>query len=205
MSMQKLWNEKFSREGYLYGTEPNAFLKEQLKSIAPGSHILFLGEGEGRNACYAASAGFKVTALDASDIGLAKCRALAESLNVTIETLHVDLVHWEPAISYDVIMSSFLHLSEPLRTQSFTKAINALHEGGLFIAEFFSKKQLEYSSGGPKSPELLYSTDELANLFSTPSLSQLLLSECIDYLDESDAHRGEASLIRVIIKKHCHA
>lgn len=48
MSIQQIWNEKFSREGYLYGKEPNAFLKEQLKNIKAGSSILFLGEGEGR-------------------------------------------------------------------------------------------------------------------------------------------------------------
>lgn len=203
--MQQLWNEKFSRQGYLYGTEPNAFLKEQLQNIAAGSHILFLGEGEGRNACYAASLGFKATALDASDVGIAKCLSLARSLHVTLETLHVDLMHWEPTESYDAIMCSFLHLNEPLRTQSFRKAVNALHEGGLFIAEFFSKKQLDYTSGGPKAADLLYTTDALESIFSMPTLHTILLTECLDHLEEGSGHQGEASLIRVIIKKQPHA
>ncbi|MGQ9644743.1 MAG: SAM-dependent methyltransferase, partial [Ignavibacterium sp.] len=51
---KQYWNERFSSEDYIYGTEPNTFLKEQLENLKPGK-ALFLGEGEGRNAVYAAT------------------------------------------------------------------------------------------------------------------------------------------------------
>lgn len=202
MSIQNVWNEKFSREGYLYGKEPNAFLKEQLKNLKKGSDILFLGEGEGRNACYAASQGFNATALDASDIGIMKCKALAETLHVSLETLHVDLEHWNPSERYDVIMSSFLHLQEPLRTQAFTKAVDALRSNGLFIAEFFSHKQLPLSSGGPKDLSLLYEIGDIEKLFLSLDVTPYLISEVIDTLSEGSGHQGDAHLIRVIVKKN---
>jgi hypothetical protein len=202
MSIQNLWNEKFSREGYLYGKEPNAFLKEQLKNIKKGSSILFLGEGEGRNACYAASQGFNATALDASDIGIKKCKALAETLHVSLQTLHVDLEHWEVSDTYDVIMSSFLHLQEPLRTQAFTKAIHALKSNGLFIAEFFSHKQLPLNSGGPKDPSLLYEIGAVEKLFLNLDVTPYLIIEVFDTLNEGSGHQGDAHLIRVIVKKN---
>ncbi|MEA1918263.1 MAG: class I SAM-dependent methyltransferase [Campylobacterota bacterium] len=202
MSMQKLWNDKYSRDGYLYGKEPNAFLKEQLKNIKKESSILFLGEGEGRNACYAASLGFKTTALDASDIGISKCQELAKAYHVNVTTLHVDLAHWKAEQKFDVVMSSFLHLQEPLRTHAFSQAIQALKSNGLFIAEFFSQKQLPLSSGGPKDLSLLYDAQELQELFLKLDVTPYLISEVIDELDEGAGHQGEAQLIRVIVKKN---
>ncbi|MGQ9644774.1 MAG: SAM-dependent methyltransferase, partial [Ignavibacterium sp.] len=48
------WNSRYSEQEFAYGTQPNAFFKEQLEKIKSGS-ALFLGEGEGRNAVYAAT------------------------------------------------------------------------------------------------------------------------------------------------------
>ncbi|EJL75480.1 hypothetical protein PMI13_00489 [Chryseobacterium populi] len=43
------WDERYSNKGFAYGTEPNNYLKNQLKKLNPGT-ILFPAEGEGRNA-----------------------------------------------------------------------------------------------------------------------------------------------------------
>tara|TARA_R100001377_G_C3182541_1_gene107226 strand:+ start:629 stop:811 length:183 start_codon:yes stop_codon:yes gene_type:complete len=44
-----------------YGTEPNDFFKQQIDKLKPGK-ILIPEEGEGRNAVYAASQGWKLMA-----------------------------------------------------------------------------------------------------------------------------------------------
>jgi SAM-dependent methyltransferase len=77
-----MWNEKFSREGFLYGKEPNAFLAANEHLLRPKSKVLMLGEGEGRTACYMALKGHVVTALDASDVGLDKTRELAKEADL---------------------------------------------------------------------------------------------------------------------------
>ncbi len=46
--MRKMWNEKLSKDGFLYGTEANNFIKENYKFIKNGSKVLCLGVGEGR-------------------------------------------------------------------------------------------------------------------------------------------------------------
>ncbi len=199
--MRALWNEKFSREGYLYGKKPNTFLASQMHVLAPQSDILFLGEGEGRNACYAASKGFNATALDASDVGLEKARALAEEMGVAVTIEHQDLQTWQPKSQYDAVMTSFLHLSEPLRTEAFRSALKALKPSALFIGEFFSTKQLPLSSGGPKDEALLYTVDSLREIFSLEGAEIVLLEACSDLLDEGTGHQGEAELIRIIVKK----
>ncbi|WP_092913614.1 class I SAM-dependent methyltransferase [Hydrogenimonas thermophila] len=110
------------------------------------SKILFLGEGEGRNAIYAALKGHEATALDASSIGLEKAKQLSKEYHVEIKTIHTDLAQWQPPIEqYDVMMSSYMHLMEPLRTVAFHKAMEVLKEGGgICWRVFFSRTVTVY-------------------------------------------------------------
>jgi len=201
MAIQKMWNEKFSRDGYLYGKKPNAFLAKQSELLDPQSDILMLGEGEGRTAVYLASLGHDVAALDASDIGLDKCRALAVEMDVEVMTIHADLEVWSSERSYDAVMTSFLHLSEPLRSIAFRASLESIRGGGYFIGEFFALEQLSRDSGGPKMAELLYTMDSVTEIFDRDGFKVILLEQCEDYLDEGSGHQGDAVLVRVIVQK----
>ena len=165
-SIGEMWDEKFSREGYFYGFEPNAFIASNADRLKPEGKVLCLGEGEGRNAVYLASKGFDVTALDASPIGMTKALAMARQKEVSFKTELLDLQQWEPAERYDAIVTSYLHLEEPLRTQAFTKAIQTLNPRGYFIGEFFPIKQTPLSSGGPKKPYPLHTLEFLKDIFN---------------------------------------
>ena len=44
------WDERYSREEYVYGIQPNEYLKEQLQKFQQGK-ILFAAEGEQLNVC----------------------------------------------------------------------------------------------------------------------------------------------------------
>lgn len=67
-----MWNERYSAAEYVFGTEPNDFLKEQFTHIPAGGRVLCLAEGEGRNAVFLAEQGYQVMAMDLSDVGLKK-------------------------------------------------------------------------------------------------------------------------------------
>ena len=154
---QQFWNEKFGKEEHLYGMDPNMYMREKSEHIKPKGKVLCLGEGEGRNALYLAKSGHDIVAIDASDVGLEKAVRLIHSHGHTIKTIHLDLVHWDPnEKSFDAVTATFLHLPQPLRREVFHKSVKALKAGGCFIGEFFSTDQLNYRSGGPKVPELLY-------------------------------------------------
>jgi len=77
------WNERFGEPGFMYGDQPNDFLKAQAHSLKPGGRILCLAEGEGRNAVYLATQGFDVTCVDFSESGLKKTQQLAETHGVS--------------------------------------------------------------------------------------------------------------------------
>lgn len=200
-SVGKMWDEKFSREGYFYGFKPNVFIESQTKLLAPKSKVLCLGEGEGRNAVYLAEKGFEVTALDASAIGMTKALAMASKRGVSFKVELLDLELWNPQESYDAIVTSYLHLEDPLRTRSFQKAVDALNPRGYFIGEFFSIKQMPRESGGPKKPSLLYTLESLKTIFSMKACEIIYLEECDVPLDEGKGHQGDAIVIRVIVQK----
>jgi len=203
MNQQNRWNEKFSKEGFMYGLQPNAFIKDKLSLIPPKGSVLCLAEGEGRNAIYLAQLGFAVEALDASDVGLHKLMQRAEQESLNIETTLADLENWQPNKQYDAVIASFMHLPEPLRTKSFKKAVEALKVGSYMIMEFFSQDQMRqgFPSGGPKDLSLLYDPQELRNCFDEKEVEIIQLSQEEDILDEGWGHQGAASLVRLILQK----
>lgn len=78
------WNDRYSKEEFAYGEQPNNYLKEQLSKLNVGT-ILFPAEGEGRNAVYAAKLGWTVSAFDISKEGQKKAFQLAEANKVKID------------------------------------------------------------------------------------------------------------------------
>jgi len=199
--MQELWNNKFSRDGFLYGTKPNSFIEQNSNILEKNSTVLCLGEGEGRNALFLAKQGFEVEALDASDVGLKKLQKRALEENVAITIRHTLIENWQPIKKYDAIVSTFMHLPRNMQKEMFIKALDALKENGYFIAEFFSIDQLNFLSGGPKDENLLYQLDNFYKLFSSLPCTIHKLSQEIIELEEGKGHKGEASVIRIILRR----
>ncbi len=82
-TMQEFWNQRYSLYDYGYGIKPNKFFKKQIDRLNPGK-LLLPGEGEGRNAVYAAKRGWEVTAVDFSVKAQIKANRLAADHNVEI-------------------------------------------------------------------------------------------------------------------------
>lgn len=198
---REFWNERFGREGYFYGTTANRYLASHIDLLPAQQTLLFLGEGEGRNAVYALERGHTVTALDAAEIGLAKTAQLAQSKGFELSLIHTDLEFWNPTQQYDAIMCSFLHLYEPLRSEVFAKALKHLNEGGVFVGEFFSIHQFPKKTGGPKELDLLYAADQLASILRTLPCEVLELHEIDTELHEGTGHNGIASVVRLKVQK----
>ncbi len=156
MSQQIFWNGKFSKADYFYGIKPNEFLASKIDLFNNHKKLLCLGEGEGRNAIFFAQNGFEVSAIDASDLGLKKLQNRAKEENLNIKTFCMDLNYWQSNEKYDVIVASYLHMYKNERENLFEKIEDSLNTNGYFVGEFFSTKQLEFNSGGPKDLELLY-------------------------------------------------
>ena len=196
------WDQAYSDvEGYKYGEQPNAFLKEQAHRIPARARVLLPGDGEGRNGVWLAEQGHQVCALDNSAVGLAKAEALAHRRQVTLQTVLVDLADWQPEpASADAVVLTYLHLPPPLRTPVMHKLVQALKPGGVLLLEAFHPRQLQYNSGGPKNEAMLYTLDMLHGDLAA-DMQERLASESETLLDEGPGHQGPAYVTRWIGQK----
>lgn len=197
--MKTFWDERYSVEEYVYGKEPNIFFKSHLVNLRPGK-ILLPGEGEGRNAVFAAELGWNVTAIDQSEEGQRKGLLLADAKNVTINYMVQDFHNFEcEHHSFDCIALIFVHIPKELRNIFHNKILNYLKPGGNIILEGFLKQQINNHSGGPKNSDMLFSKEELAKDFE--SLNKVDISEHELMLNEGAFHLGKANVIRLIGNK----
>ncbi len=198
--MSELWDNRYSSLEYVYGKEPNQFLKAELDKIIPGK-ILFLGEGEGRNAAYAASLGWDVDAVDYSEAGKEKAEKLAIEKKVIINYRVEDLAKFVPKQNYyDAVVLIYLHLEEELRERVSKMAIDAAKQDGKIILEAFERDQINNSSGGPKNAELLYALQDVVEDFIDLDFEKLSKDNIV--LNEGEGHQGKAVVIRFVgVKK----
>lgn len=197
---KEFWNERYAEHESVYGATPNEFFKEQLVNLHPGK-ILLPAEGEGRNAIYAASLGWKVSAFDFSEVAKAKTLKLAADLGITtidykVQDLSTLIL---PEEEFDAVALIYVHLTRQVRKHLIQQCIKSLKPRGKLIMEAFSKGQLNYTSGGPKDEAMLYSRDIVADLFR--ELKIVSNEEVVENLSEGPFHSGLASIVRLVAIK----
>jgi SAM-dependent methyltransferase len=196
-----MWDERYGEPGFVYGTEPNDFLAANAaRFLPPKGEILSLGEGEGRNAVFLASLGFRVTGVDGSSVGLEKARALAQQRGVRLETVVADLATFDLGTErWDGIISIWCHTPSALRRRLHRSVVAALRPGGVFLLESYTPAQLQYKTGGPPSADLLMTLaaarEELAGL------ELLEAEEKLREVHEGKYHGGTSAVLQVVARK----
>lgn len=194
-----LWDERYSAQEYAFGKEPNVFFKSVLDTLTPGT-ILVPAAGEGRDAVYAATKGWKVYAVDASEKGKEKALALAKEHNVTIDYFVGDALQFEAPTPVDCIALIYFHLPSAVRANYHASLVSHLNTGGVVCIEAFVPEQIVNTSGGPKTEDMLYTVDSILSDFSMLECVQCTQEETV--LNEGLYHIGKADVVRYIgVKK----
>ncbi len=194
--MKEFWNERYTQKDFIYGTKPNEFLRENLEQL-PKGEIILPGDGEGRNAVFAAQLGWTVQAFDYSKSAKEKALDLAARNKVIIDFEVADIQDKEyPENSADVVALIYTHFPKKLRKIAHQKAVKWLKPGGRLILEAFNPKQLQNTSGGPKNEEMLYTKEILREDFQNLKIEKLEILET--NLSEGKFHEGKADIIRFI-------
>lgn len=194
------WNTRFQSDHYIYGTEPNVFLKEIQKKLQLKGEGLAIAEGEGRNAVFLAEQGMNVTTWDYAESGLDKTKKLAKAKGVTVNTELVDLnnAKWEKD-AWDQIVCIFGHLPTELRKKTLLGVKEAVKPGGYFVTEVYSVHQIPYQSGGPKDIDFLYKPEEFLETFSNWKIIHFFMGEVERY--EGELHNGLSHVIQFVGEK----
>jgi cyclopropane fatty-acyl-phospholipid synthase-like methyltransferase len=195
------WQERFAAPGYLFGTEPNAFLKDHAHLLRKGEKALAIADGEGRNGVFLAEQGLDVLSVDFSPIAQDKARKLAAERGVTLRIEQVDIIDWDwPREAFDVVAAIFFQfVLPPERDKIFAGIKKTLKPGGLLLLEGYGLKQLEYKTGGPSNPAQLYTRELLEQAFG--DFSSLDIREYDRVVNEGDRHAGMSALIDAVGRK----
>jgi SAM-dependent methyltransferase len=188
------WDERYDQKIFFYGTEPNYYVARILPELESGRG-LFLAEGEGRNAVFAAGLGHEVTAVDGSAVGRRKALELAAARGVTLDYRLGDLTcdRW-PTECWDFVVLCFAHLPPETMPDVHRQVAASLRPGGTLILNSFAKAQYGRKSGGPPRLDWLHDIDELFLQF--PGLSLVGEEKEVD-LRESVGHHGLAMVIEM--------
>lgn len=196
-----MWNDRYKAPGYLFGTDPAAFLRRESDRLVAGQTALCVADGEGRNSVFLAERGLRVTAMDASDVAVDKARALADARGVKVDFHVADIGAWDwDARRYDVMVGIFFQFAGPaLRDEIFAGMVRALAQNGLLLLHGYTPAQLEHDTGGPRILENLYTSDLLADRFK--DLDILHLAEYEADLSEGSRHVGRSALIDLVAQR----
>jgi SAM-dependent methyltransferase len=199
--MVNQWDERYSASEYVYGTEPNDFLREEYQRIRPGGKVLCLADGEGRNGVFLAQQGFDVTSVDASQVGLEKALALAKANDVMITAVHADLADYSlGADQWDAVVSIFCHLPPDLRSRVHTAVASSLRTDGVVILEAYTVDQLLFKTGGPPVPDLMMSDVQLRHDFT--SLHVIACGERTRMIHEGVLHNGYSAVVQFVAQRN---
>lgn len=156
------WDEMYRDRQAPWDPEPNPFLPRDIDGLAVGA-ALDVGCGEGSDAVWLARQGWKVTAVDISEVALDRGRA-AESGHL-VTWMRADLLAWEPpAEAFDLVTSHFLHFPPAERARLFANLARAVRPGGVLLVVSHHPSDLEKNIRRPPSPDLLFTADEIAAL-----------------------------------------
>jgi SAM-dependent methyltransferase len=196
-----MWNQRFSDADYLFGREPNEYLRAKASLLPPAGGVLCVADGEGRNSVWLASQGMKVEAFDISTVGVEKARRLAADSGVSVDFNVADCDSWNWSLaSHDAVVAVFVQFADPVtRARLFANMVGALKPGGVLILQGYTPKQLKYKTGGPGELSHLYTAEVIRESFTT-----LPTVEWIEYeaeLNEGVRHAGRSALLGFVARK----
>lgn len=131
------WQQHYAQRDQIWSGNANPVLVAEATPLAPG-RALDLGCGEGADAIWLASRGWRVTAVDVSTIALRRARAAAEAAGAAI----AELIDWQqhdlslsfPAGEFDLVSAQFLHSPVELpREEILRSAAAAVAPGGVLL------------------------------------------------------------------------
>lgn len=184
------WDRRYAEAELVWSATPNQFVAEALADHAPGRAV-DLAAGEGRNALWLASLGWKVTAVDFAQVGLDKGERVAGDLPVM--WVCADVLTWEPDDSYDLALVAYLQLPDDERTTVVRRAWAALGLGGELFWVAHDATNLFEGTGGPQDPRVLMTADDVLADLGGEAFEVIRAERVERRVTTDDGHGGEIS------------
>jgi SAM-dependent methyltransferase len=178
-----MWNGIY-RQAIGFDHKPNRLLVDSVRGLPPGA-ALDVATGQGRNAIFLASQGWRVTGVDISDEGLRIAREAAAAQQLELATVQSDIDVYDLGVArWDLVTMIYAGSS----TRTIERIKPSIKPGGRFVLEFFAN--VPGASGG-------FRPGQLAKLFGDGF--EILRDETVD--DAPDWAKDRAMLVRFVARK----
>jgi SAM-dependent methyltransferase len=159
------WDARYAAADLVWSATPNAVVARETEGLTPG-RALDLAAGEGRNAIWLASRGWRVTAVDFSAVATRRIRELADDRLAAaadrVTPVTADLMAWTPDPgSADLVILAYLQLVPKERRHAHRTAAAALAPGGTLLLVAHHSDNLRDGVGGPQDPAVLFTAADV--------------------------------------------
>jgi SAM-dependent methyltransferase len=169
----EFWDERYRSSNAIWSGEPNPQLVSEVSASTPGT-ALDVGSGEGADAMWLAERGWRVTAVDISNVALERSAALAKNagrdLAARIEWRQADIIAWRPPeCAFDLVSAQFMQLSTSVRDPVFRALAAAVAPGGTLLIVGHHPSDLETTMPRPRGSDVLYTPADVVALLDPES------------------------------------
>jgi SAM-dependent methyltransferase len=156
---KEYWNDRFFREPFFDGRQPNSFLQAMMPRLQLGK-VLDVAMGSGVNSVFLAEQGCAVKGFDISDeaIKLAMVLAAEKGVNISAQNVEVDFFLMG-LMEYDsIIMTRF----KPALPRFYSEMIRALKQGGTLLIDSYGMDAMPHAiSNEDAHKDIYFSANEL--------------------------------------------
>ena len=190
------WNARYAATDLVWGSEPNRFVVAELEGRTPQGRALDLACGEGRNAIWLAAQGWRVTAVDFSEVAIERARKLAARRGVDIEWLREDLASYAPPeAAFQLVLIAYLQIPGAELRRVLARVAGALAPGGELLMIGHARRNLSEGVGGPRDPAVLWTPDEIDAALEALALSVERCEHVLRSVDTPDGLQQEVDVL----------
>jgi 2-polyprenyl-3-methyl-5-hydroxy-6-metoxy-1,4-benzoquinol methylase len=134
---QEFWDDRYGSADRIWSGRPNTQLVAHVADLPPGE-ALDVGSGEGADAIWLASKGWRVTAVDVSAVALERAARAAASVGEPVASRITwqqrDMLSWDPGhAGFDLVSAQFMHLPRPAQDEMHGRLAAAVRPGGTLL------------------------------------------------------------------------
>lgn len=162
------WNARYLAQPDVWGTTPAARIVAEVTAaedagLTVGTAI-DLACGDGRHARWLAAHGWRVQAVDFSEVAIDQARAKDsdDGRSGSVDWVVGDATTWAPSEPVDLVVVGFLHLPLDTLTRVLRETGTWLRPGGHVVYLGHAAENLARGVGGPQDPTVLPGIEHLA-------------------------------------------
>ena len=162
---REFWDDRYRQSTKLWSGNPNPQLVKHVQALTPGL-ALDVGAGEGGDAIWLAQRGWRVTALDFSQVALDRAKehanAQGEAISQAIDWNCTDLHTWQaPQAYFNLVSVQFMHLPSEIRRPIYRKLASSVAVGGYLLIVGHHPLDLKTTIKRPSNPDVLFTERDL--------------------------------------------